>query len=70
MSKLTDEFRKRTGSENSKDKLVTFIYILVRDHIPMGKIESIMQEHVNDKEALFTNGYLARYSKDVAKRLK
>ena len=63
------ELRKRSGSINSNDPLVSFLYILMRDYLPAGTVEKIMQEHVNEKESLFCNGFLAQYAKDVADRI-
>ena len=65
--------RKRSGSVDSSDPLVGFIYILARDHLTPGVIERIMENQVEPsrgQDVQFTNGYLARYSEDVAERLK
>jgi hypothetical protein len=64
--------RERSGSVNSSDPLVSFLYILMRDHIPAGVVEGIMQHHVDAPEGTLSelcNGYLASYAKDVAARL-
>ena len=65
-----EKYRERTGNEISKDKLIGFLYLLVRDHITPGKLEKIMLDISNEKEYHFTNGFLARYVKDVKERLK
>jgi hypothetical protein len=66
------KLRDRSGSVDSSDPLVSFLYILMRDHLPIGEIESIMKDHVykKSKDCQFTNGWLAEYAKDMAKRLK
>ncbi len=61
--------RKASGTFKSKDKLTGFLYDLMRDHVPSGVIEELMQ-NVSNKECLYTNGWLARHAQDVAKRLK
>lgn len=66
-----DKLRKRSGEVNSYDKLTDFLYILMRDHLPLGTVEKIYQEHItHEKQCQFCNGYLASYAKDLAKRLK
>lgn len=70
------DLRARSGNIKSKDKLVGFLYILMRDYLPTGKIEEIMQGHVYpdgmlaDFESIYTNGWLAQYAKDLANRLR
>lgn len=68
--------RQRSGSVNSADPLVDFVYHLLRDHLPAGDVEKIMVERVfpemrqGDTVSQFCNGYLANYAKDIADRLK
>jgi altronate dehydratase len=69
--------RERSGSVNCKNRLVEFLYILMRDHLPAGVVEGILQKHVSGcsgdgdtVENLYTNGYLANYATDVAERLQ
>lgn len=64
--------RERSGSVDSSDPLVSFLYILLRDHVPAGVVEGIMQGHVEvpEKDTEFCNGFIARYAKDVAARLR
>ena len=66
--------RKRSGEVNSHDRLVGFLYILMREHLTAGEIESLMKEHVDPipegDEFVFSNGWLAEHAKDLAKRLK
>jgi hypothetical protein len=64
-----EALRERSGSINSNDPLVSFLYILMRDHIATGTVEKIMQEHVNSKESQFCNGFLAKYAMDIANRI-
>jgi hypothetical protein len=67
------KLRERSGSVDSKDPLVGFLYILMRDHLPVGMVEGIMRDHVNvetDDVDNYSNGWLAEYAKDLSKRLK
>ena len=67
--------RKRSGSIDSTDPLVSFLYILMRDHLTMGAVEGIVQKHVvlegadDGDGSQFCNGHLAKYAQDVADRL-
>ena len=61
--------REASGFVNSNSKLVCFLYLLLRDELPLGVVERLVQESLLDKESEFTNGWLANYSKDIEKRL-
>lgn len=65
--------RERSGKVDSKSKLVAFIYLIMRDHVPPGEIEELMREHVHlikaDENVEFSNGWMAEHAKDVARRL-
>jgi len=69
------QLRERSGEVNSKDKLVQFLYILMRDHLPPGTVEGIIRDHVESlphrpaSEIYFTNGWLAKYAEDIRDRL-
>ena len=63
--------QERSGAVDSQDALVSFLYILIRDHLPAGVVEEIMLHQVTGMEdSHFTNGWLANYAIDLAKRLK
>ena len=66
-----EKMRNMSGNVRSADKMVIFLYTLMRDEIPSGKIEEIIQE-IDDMqgEVLFTNGWLAKYAINIAGRLK
>jgi hypothetical protein len=55
------------------DKLVIFLYLLMRDELPIGKVENLLQ-HVekagNAQRALFSGEFLAAYAKEMAARLR
>lgn len=58
----------RTGEEVTHDPLVSFLYDLIRDALPAGKIESLVRNAV--VPVTMTNGYIAAYAKDIAARLR
>ena len=66
------EMRKKSGSVTDNRPLVSFLYELLRDHMPAGDVE-IMLRHVEQEipnlPVRFTNGYLAKYAKLLADRL-
>lgn len=64
--------RRVSGSVNSRDPLVAFIYALARDYMPSGMVEELMLRHVEGKgvESQYTNGWLAKWAQDVARRLR
>lgn len=64
-----DALRTRSGNVTYNSKLVSFLYSLLRDHLPAGEVEEIVQAS-QVEEVAYTNGYLAQYAKDLAERLK
>jgi hypothetical protein len=53
------------------DKLVGFLYGLLRDHIPVGVAEKLVLEHEQNKdgEVTYTNTYLRDYCISLVERL-
>ena len=70
-AEINAALRKRSGSVDIKDPLVSFFYILLRDHVTISTVEEIVRntELEGDQMCLYSNGWLARYAEDVAKRL-
>lgn len=71
---LNERLRKESGSVDIKSKLVDFLYTLMRDHIPIGTVESLVREaeicfDKNEEPNCYSNGYLARYAENLAIRL-
>lgn len=62
--------RQRSGSIKINNRLISFLYELMRDHLPPGVIEEIVQASEDDPDVLYTNGWLAKYAEDLANRLK
>jgi len=69
--KFTDQLRDDSGHVKSKDPLVGFLYTLMRDHLPTGTVEQLVQEtqYGKNKECLYTNGWLAEYAENLAQRI-
>lgn len=72
MTKADEGLRSRSGFVDSTDPLVSFLYILMRDHVPAGVVEEITRNHCEKdlSDANFCNGFIANYAKDVARRLQ
>lgn len=52
------------------ERLVEFLYILSRDHLPHGVIEGIMWDHVSGGEPdSYCNTYLEGWARDMTRRL-
>jgi hypothetical protein len=68
-----DALRERTGNVSDDSLLVSFLYELMRDHVPTGVVEKIVRSVEKEQkcpEALhFCNGHLAQYAQDAAARL-
>lgn len=63
-----EQMRERSGTISINSKLVSFLYELMRDHVPPGVLERIVQDS-QDPECLYTNGWLALYAQDLPDRL-
>lgn len=61
---------ERSGFVRSDERLVGFLYILLRDHVPAGVLERLVAEEEQTRPPYqFSNGWLAQYAKDLAARL-
>lgn len=61
--------RTRAGTIRIRDKLVSFLYELMRDHLPPGVVENVVQNALKDVPTTYCNGWLAQYAEDIAKRI-
>lgn len=50
------------------DRLASFLYDLLRDHLPAGEVERLVREA--DPDVQYTNGWLAEYARDLSRRLR
>lgn len=66
---INDGLRERSGHVEINSKLVSFLYDLMRDHLPPGKVEELVRAST-ESEVLYSNGWLAKYAQDIANRLK
>lgn len=64
-----EALRERSGNVKIDSYLVSFLYELMRDHVPPGVIEEIMRKTMGHSAVVYTNGWLAKYAEDVAHRL-
>jgi len=68
---------ERSGKVVGHSPLVSFLYDLMRDHLPPGVVERLVRESglvggetpYGHWATTYTNGWLAMYAKDVADRL-
>jgi hypothetical protein len=60
--------RARSGCVSVHSRLVSFLYELMRDEVTPGRIEELVRNS-SDPNGVYTNGYLADYAIDIARRL-
>ena len=67
-----DELKEQSGNLTTHDRLVTFLYMLMRDYITPGDIQSILFNDIIDqpKEMELSNGWIGKYAEYVASKLK
>jgi hypothetical protein len=65
----TVALRERSGTVQINSRLVSFLYELMRDHLPVGIVEELVQAS-KEPDVTYTNGWLAKYAQDLANRLK
>lgn len=69
--KMSVELREASGAKESKDKLLAFFYLLLRDELPAGKVSRIFKESIlEEKDFKFTNGFLVTYAEYMIERLR
>ncbi len=67
MNDQNNRLRKESGEIDSDDKLVNFLYTLMRDYISIGIVEKLTCDAENEKGMnQYSNGWLAQYAKYVA----
>lgn len=65
-----EEIKAITGTISYDDKLTSFLYELIRDHLTPGVVEEIMRHvEAEDKERIYCNGFVALYAHLLAQRL-
>lgn len=63
------KLRESSGNVQINSKLVSFLYELMRDHLPPGQVEALVRAS-NIPDVSYTNGWLAQYAENLANRLK
>jgi len=71
----TKSLREESGMVVFSDPLTSFLYQLMRDEVPCGTVEKIVQDVISEgseegEEILYTNGYLAKYANNLAELIK
>ena len=64
-----NELREASGNVNYSDSLTSFLYILMRDYMPAGKVEELVLNTTMAEECLYTNGWLAQYANNLADKI-
>jgi len=71
--KVMELLRERSGSVDTQDPVVVFLYHLCRDHLCLGEVERLVQKSVLPEAYTnfqLTNGWLGEYAIDAAHRLR
>jgi len=69
-AKCNATMREASGNVQIECKLTSFFYELLRDHVPIAKVESLVRRVSNEPAGVvYTNGWLAKYAENVVKRL-
>lgn len=66
--KMQDLF-EASGKFTSNDKVLAFLYELMRDHLPPGTVEQIVGS-AQSQPTTYTNGWLAEYAGFLTDRLR
>ncbi len=63
--------QRATGRVHDARPLVAFLYLVMRDRMPTGEVERLVEESLEDCSdgAEFINGSLATYAQSIADRL-
>jgi hypothetical protein len=67
--------RRESGYFDHSSKLVSFLYLLLRDEITPGHLEEILKKMSNPETeqlegaSMYTNGWIAKYAENIALRL-
>lgn len=53
----------------TSNRVVSFLYQLMRDEVVIGRVEQIVQDSETAQEYVLTNEHLAKYAEEIAERL-
>jgi hypothetical protein len=67
-----NKLRSDSGNIEFEDTLTSFLYILMRDHVPAGVVEGLARDVANEGSMIstYSNGFLAQYANNLANYLK
>jgi len=67
-----EELKEDSGTITYADPLTSFLYQLLRDHLPAGEVEKIVCDVIAEGgvEVTFTNGWLAKYANNLADKIR
>lgn len=68
MFSANDNLRVASGTVAYDDRLTSFLYELMRDHLPAGAVEALVRE-AEKVTVTYSNGWLAEYAHYLAGRL-
>jgi hypothetical protein len=66
---LQQRLYEASGKAKSNDKLVCFLYLLMRDHLPNGVVLRTVMES-QDEDCDFTNGWMVENAQWLADQLR
>jgi hypothetical protein len=70
MSHLNKELLTASGNIKIKGRLEAFLYTLMRDELPVGAVQRLVDDAcICDEECEYSNGYLAQYAYWLANKL-
>jgi len=69
MNTIQTRLEHESGQIILNDKLVSFLYDLMRDHLPAADVQKLV-ENTTSKSTAYTNGYLAQYADFLATELR
>jgi hypothetical protein len=61
--------RAVSGRVSDTRPLVSFLYDLLKCHLPAGTVEQLVRDSEKPDTTHYTNGFIARYAQDIADRL-
>jgi uncharacterized protein YodC (DUF2158 family) len=61
--------KEASGTVTSDDPMVGFVYDLLRDYVRPGDMERAVENNLYKGTCTFSNGWLAKYAKDVVETL-
>lgn len=63
-------FFDKMPRHTSSDPLTSFLYLLMRDHLPAGVVVGLIVQSTNKEESIYTNGHLAQFAELCADEMK